>query len=53
MGMKEQLIQLIEAYAAARGAGNSLLLQLAAQQLNDFLGRVELAETQPVEAEAD
>lgn len=40
--MKEQLIQLIDAYAAARGAGNAMLQQFAAQQLTAFLDQVEV-----------
>ena len=42
--MKQQLAQLIEAYAAARGSGNALLQQYATQQLQTFLEGVELAE---------
>lgn len=42
--MKQQLIQLIEAYSAARQSGNAILQQYAAQQLQAFLDGVELIE---------
>lgn len=40
--MKEQLIELIETYAAAKLSGNSLLQQFAAKQVSAFLDGVEL-----------
>lgn len=42
--MKPQLAELIEAYAAARASGNRMLLEFAAGQLNEFMGRVEVVE---------
>lgn len=42
--MKEKLAQLIEAYAAARGAGNPMLLEFAAGELSGFLNKVEITE---------
>lgn len=42
--MKEQLTQLINAYAAARASGDPLLQQFAAGQLQAFLERVELSQ---------
>jgi hypothetical protein len=49
--MKEQLAQLIEAYAAAKASGNPTLQQFATQQLSTFLGQVDVVETQPTEEE--
>lgn len=42
--MKEQLAALIEAYAAARGSGNSILQQFSAEQLTGFLQKIEVTE---------
>ena len=42
--MKQQLAELIEAYAAARATGNRMLLEYAAEQLNDFMAKVDVAE---------
>lgn len=42
--MKENLAQLIEAYAAARATGNTVLLQFAATELSAFLNKVEITE---------
>jgi hypothetical protein len=42
--MKQQLAELIEAYAAARASGNMMLLEWAAGQLNAFMARVDVAE---------
>lgn len=42
--MKQQLAELIEAYAAARASGNRMLLEFAAGQLNDFMAKVDVAE---------
>jgi hypothetical protein len=44
--MKQQLAELIEAYAAARASGSRLLLEFAVTQLNDFLSKVEISEIQ-------
>ncbi len=43
--MKQQLAELIEAYAAARATGNRMLLEFSVGQLNEFLGRVEVVES--------
>jgi hypothetical protein len=43
--MKQQLAELIEAYAAARASGSRLLLEFAVTQLNDFMARVDVVET--------
>ena len=40
--MKEQLAQLIEAYAAARPTGNAALQQFAARELSTFLESIEI-----------
>lgn len=40
--MKEQLAQLIEAYAAARPTGNAMLQQFAARELGNFLESIEI-----------
>lgn len=45
--MKQQLAELIEAYAAARASGNGLLQQFAAKQLSEFLAKIEITETAP------
>jgi hypothetical protein len=42
--MKQQLAELIEAYAAARASGSRLLLEYAVTQLNDFMSKVEVTE---------
>lgn len=42
--MKQQLTELIEAYAAARASGNATLQQFAAQQLSVFLAKIEVTE---------
>ena len=47
--MKQQLAELIEAYAAARASGNRMLLEFAAGQLNEFMGRVEVVESKKEE----
>jgi len=44
--MKQQLAELIEAYAAAKATGNRMLLEFAVTQLNDFLSKVEISEIQ-------
>lgn len=40
--MKEQLFQLIEAYAAARPTGNAFLQRYAADQLTVFLDAIDI-----------
>ena len=40
--MKDQLANLIEAYAAARVSGNRMLMEYAAGKLNDMLAAVEV-----------
>jgi hypothetical protein len=40
--MKEQLITIVNAYAAARVSGDAMLQQFAAQQLGVFLEAVEI-----------
>ena len=49
--MKQQLADLIEAYAAARASGNRLLLEFAAAQLNELLQKADIItkEDQPKE----
>jgi hypothetical protein len=42
--MKQQLADLIEAYAAARASGSRLLLEYAVTQLNEFMAKVEVTE---------
>lgn len=42
--MKQQLAELIEAYAAARVSNNRMLMEYAVAQLNQFLGKVEVSE---------
>lgn len=51
--MKEQLAQLIEAYAAARGTGNPTLQQFAAQQLSAFLSQIDVVQAAPQEPPAE
>jgi hypothetical protein len=47
--MKQQLAELIEAYAAARASGSRLLLEYAVTQLNDFMAKVDVTETKAQE----
>jgi hypothetical protein len=49
--MKQQLAELIEAYAAARASGNRTLLEFAVGQLNDFIARVDVVELKQKEEE--
>jgi hypothetical protein len=51
--MKEQLIEIVNAYAAARCSGDGLLQRFAAQQLGAFLERVELVDTTPSPEESN
>jgi hypothetical protein len=41
--MKQQLAELIEAYAAARVSNNRMLLEYAAGKLNELLAAIEVA----------
>lgn len=47
--MKQQLAELIEAYAAAKTTNNRLLLEFSAGQLSGFLQRIEVVEAKPEE----
>jgi hypothetical protein len=47
MGMKTDLIALINAYAAARASGDALLLSMAAERLQQFLAAVEVVAIEP------
>jgi hypothetical protein len=40
--MKQQLAELIEAYAAARVSGNRMLMEYAAGKLNEFMQDVNV-----------
>lgn len=40
--MKDELANLIEAYAAARVCNNRMLMEYAAGQLNEFMAGVEV-----------
>ena len=40
--MKDQLITIVNSYAAARASGDTVLQQFAAQQLGAFLDAVEI-----------
>jgi hypothetical protein len=42
--MKQQLADLIEAFAAARTTNNRILLEFSSGQLSAFLQRVEIVE---------
>ena len=48
--MKNELIAVIEAYAAAKATGNSLLQELAAAQVRGFLAAVDVT---PIEVEPE
>lgn len=41
--MKQQLAELIEAYAAARVSGNRMLVEYAAGKLNELMATIEVA----------
>jgi hypothetical protein len=47
--MKQQLADLIEAYAAARVSGNRMLLEYAAGKLNELMAVIEVVEIDPKE----
>jgi hypothetical protein len=51
--MKDQLITIVNAYAAARASGDTLLQQFAAQQLGTFLDAVEITAKPTPEATND
>ena len=42
--VKQRLIELIEAYAAAKATGNALLIQSAGAGLSDLLETLEITE---------
>jgi len=44
--MKQQLAELIEAYAAARASNNRMLVEYAAGALNEFLAAAEISNKQ-------
>jgi hypothetical protein len=48
---KQQLVELIEAYATAKATGNALLIQSAGATLVGYLESVEITEAQPASAE--
>jgi hypothetical protein len=48
--MKQQLADLIEAYAAARVSGNRMLVEYAAGKLNELMAAVEVVEAKKDEA---
>jgi hypothetical protein len=41
--MKQQLAELIEAYAAARCSNNRMLMEYAAGKLNELMAAIEVA----------
>ena len=45
--MKQELVKLIEMYAAARASSNSDLVSLAAEKLNLLLSKTDLIELPP------
>jgi hypothetical protein len=45
--MKDDLIRLINAYAAARASGDALLLSMAAERLQGFLEAVQVVAIEP------
>jgi hypothetical protein len=51
--IKEQLAQLIEAYAAARATGIATLQQFATQQLSTFLDAVDVTAKEATADESD
>ena len=48
---KQQLVELIEAYATAKATGNAFLIQSAGATLVGYLESVEITEAQPASAE--
>jgi hypothetical protein len=51
--MKDQLAQLIEAYAAARMTNNATLVQFAATQLNRLLESVDVVSSKSEETSSE
>jgi hypothetical protein len=51
--MKEQLVELVEAYAAARVTGNAVLQRFATSSLQGFLSQVKLQLLSAPEAVAE
>jgi hypothetical protein len=49
--MKDDLIRLINAYAAARASGDALLLSMAAERLQGFLEAVQVAAVERASAD--
>jgi hypothetical protein len=47
--MKEELVQLITTYVAARCSSDPALIDFAGTRLNQFLAKVELTEAAPLE----
>lgn len=45
--MKQQLLELIEAYADAKATGNQVLLRMATTAVQSFLAQVELNNAAP------
>lgn len=50
---KQQLTELIEAYAVARATGNPLLTQSAATGLIQFIESIEISKPETADAETD
>jgi hypothetical protein len=50
--MKQQLAELIEAYASARVSGNRMLMEYAAGKLNDLMAAIEVAVPKEILQEA-
>lgn len=51
--MKQQLAELIEAYAAAKASGNRMLMEYAAGKLNDLMAAIEVAVPKPPDQSAE
>jgi hypothetical protein len=51
--MKQQLAELIEAYAAARVSGNLMLIEYAAGNLNTFLAGLNLEQIKDKDTEEE
>ena len=49
--MKDDLIRLINAYAAAKASGDALLLSLAAERLQGFLEAVDVVAVEQASAD--
>ena len=46
---KQQLAELIEAYATAKGSANEMLIRMSIANLQSFLQSVDVVSTAPVE----